>query len=193
MSAEMPDFKKMTPEEVAAYIERRRVELQAVQQEAKKVGVVVKDPTKQPKEDKDKLEWLFERLGYQTGMRKWANGRMAELLGRVEAVTKISELSPQRLGKLLAEASEGFRKARIGTSFESTSMPDKKEANGVPTSEVFGELYEEWRATIGPVPSFLVELLAGVEVEEVAPAEPSDRELFKTPSESNEKPNPEGE
>lgn len=182
LSAGVPDFRKMTPEEVASYLERRRSELTAATTAAKAAGVIVPGEKKQPKDDRDKLAWLFERLGYQTGMRRWSDGRIDELTGRIEAVLKVSELTPEAVGRLLAEASEGYRVARIGTSFGSTSMPDKKEAKGVPTAEVFAELLGEWRRTLGPLPQFLVDLVGVAGPEERPPAEPSDREMFQKPT-----------
>jgi hypothetical protein len=136
-----PDYRALSKEEILAQLEHRRAEFNEVAKVAKEKGVKV--PGKRAaKADADRLLEFFNRVGYQTGMRQWAEGRRREVLARIRPVVEAlgEGWDAERRGDAVEAMVAGFREARIQTSFKSSSMPNKKEAASVPGTKVLEEL-----------------------------------------------------
>lgn len=154
---------ELSKEEILELLNKRRAEYGEVQKVAKEKGVAAPKLGKATRADADRLMEFFNRVGYQTGMRQWATGRRAEVLGRIGPVVQAlgEGWDPEKHGEAVSAMVEGFREARIQTSFKSTSMPEKKLADKVPEDVVWKEL----QPLIQGLADFLDELLDGPTVE----------------------------
>lgn len=139
------DPAEMSQEEILAILARRRAELTSATKVAKERGIKVPTTkTSKPKvSDAENLERLFNRLGYSTGMRRWADGRMDSNGTRIQdAVTELGEAfqhDPERLDACLTALAEGFREAKIQTSFSSDVMKTKEEAKDASVASILPE------------------------------------------------------
>lgn len=137
---------EMSQEEILATLARRRSELAAAQKVAKERGIKVPKSDKRAKQsDADQLDRLFNRLGYSTGMRRWADGRMDNSGLRIQAVVDAAGATlqdPERLNELLTALAEGYREAKIQTSFSSGVMETKEAAKNTPVADILPEALE---------------------------------------------------
>lgn len=137
---------EMSQEEILATLTRRRTELAAAQKVAKERGIKVpKSERKAKQSDVDQLDRLFNRLGYSTGMRRWADGRMDNSGNRIQAVVEADGAvlqDPERLNELLTALAEGYREAKIQTSFSSAVMDTKEAAKVTPVASILPEALE---------------------------------------------------
>jgi hypothetical protein len=136
-----PDYGALNKEEILAQLERRRAEFNEVARIAKEKGVKVPGK-KATKADAERLMEFFNRVGYQTGMRQWAEGRRREVLDRIKPVIEAlgEGWDEEKQGDAVEAMVAGFREARVQTSFKSTSMPNKKEAGDVAARKILEEL-----------------------------------------------------
>lgn len=151
---------EMSGAEILALLERRRAELNQISSVAKEKGVEIPKKSKPKVSDADKLMEFFNRLGYSTGMRWWAQSRIDANVKRINPVIEAlgEAWDPERHGEAVSAMAQGFREARMQTSFPSTSMPDKKAADGVPEAEVWAELQAHLRND-PELPEFVAGLL----------------------------------
>lgn len=153
---DLPDVRALSKEQILELLAKRRGELTEVQRVAKEKGVKLPS-AKKTAEDKDRLMEFFEGVGYSTGMAHWGNSRVQANLRRIAPVLEAlgEGWDPERQGEAVEAMTAGFRKARIQTSFPSTSMPEKKVADKVPSAAVWKEL----QPYLQGLPGFIQELL----------------------------------
>lgn len=134
------DVREMSPEEILATLQRRKQEIQAAQKVAKERGISVPKAKKSTaKSDVEQLDRLFNRLGYSAGMRRWADGRMDNSGNRLQAALGDTLTDPERLDELVTALVEGYREAKIQTSFATDveAIKTKESAKAATVAEIF--------------------------------------------------------
>jgi hypothetical protein len=150
------DVASLSKTQILELLNQKRAEYNTVVKTAKEKGVEV-PKSKKTAADGDRLMEFFNRVGYHTGMTQWALGRRAEVAARIKPVVDAlgEGWDPEKHGEAVSAMIEGFREARIQTSFKSTSMPEKKVADKVSEAAIWMEL----QPLIRGLADFLDELL----------------------------------
>lgn len=134
------DINTMGQEEILALIAARRAEYQAAEKVAKAKGIITPKASKPKVSDVEQLDRLFNRLGYSAGMRTWADGRMDNSGTRIAAAVGDSLADPERADELITAMAEGYREAKIQTSFASNVMKTKEDAKSTPVADIVPEV-----------------------------------------------------